>query len=361
MKVYDNEGRLKVATSSTGITELTGDVTAGPGSGSQVATIPNDTVTYAKMQNISATDRLLGRDTAGAGDTEELTVSGGVEFTGAGGIQRSALTGDVTAAAGNNATTIPNDTVTFAKMQNIATDRLLGRDTAGSGDPEEISVGGGVEFTGGPGIQTSAFTGDVTKAAGGTAQTIANDAVTFAKMQNIATDSLIGRDTAGTGDPETILLNETLAMDGAGNLQRAALTGDVTASAGSNATLLSSTLKVVEICFIVDGGGSAITTGQKGHIKIPFACTINQADLYADQTGSVVVDIWKDTFANFPPTVADTITAAAKPTLSSAQKYQDTTLTGWTTSIAAGDILSYNIDSVSTITRLTITMKATRT
>lgn len=36
-------------------------------------TIDNDVVTYAKMQNVSATNRFLGRITAGAGDTEELT------------------------------------------------------------------------------------------------------------------------------------------------------------------------------------------------------------------------------------------------------------------------------------------------
>lgn len=51
---------------------LTGDVT-GTGTGSFAATIANDAVTYAKMQNISATDKLLGRSTAGAGDTEEIT------------------------------------------------------------------------------------------------------------------------------------------------------------------------------------------------------------------------------------------------------------------------------------------------
>lgn len=38
-----------------------------------VLTIANDAVTYAKMQNVSATSRFLGRITAGAGDTEELT------------------------------------------------------------------------------------------------------------------------------------------------------------------------------------------------------------------------------------------------------------------------------------------------
>lgn len=35
-------------------------------------TIDNDVVTYAKMQNVSATDKLLGRSTSGAGDIEEI-------------------------------------------------------------------------------------------------------------------------------------------------------------------------------------------------------------------------------------------------------------------------------------------------
>ncbi len=37
--------------------------------------IADDAVTYAKLQNISATQRLLGRNTAAAGDTEEVTAS----------------------------------------------------------------------------------------------------------------------------------------------------------------------------------------------------------------------------------------------------------------------------------------------
>lgn len=103
--------------------------------------IAGDAVTYDKLQNISATDRLLGRDAAGAGNAEELTVSGGLEFTGSGGVQRSALTGDVTASAGSNATTIANDAVTYAKMQNVsATSRFLGRKSSGAGDPEELSA-----------------------------------------------------------------------------------------------------------------------------------------------------------------------------------------------------------------------------
>lgn len=51
---------------------LTGDVT-GSGTGSFAATIANDAVTYAKMQNVSATDRILGRSSAGSGNVEEIT------------------------------------------------------------------------------------------------------------------------------------------------------------------------------------------------------------------------------------------------------------------------------------------------
>lgn len=94
-----------------------GDITVS--SSGAIWTIDNDVVTYAKMQNVSATDRLLGRDTAGAGDVEELTVSGGIEFTGT-GIQTSAFTGDVTKSAGGTVTTIATDAVTTTKILNGA-------------------------------------------------------------------------------------------------------------------------------------------------------------------------------------------------------------------------------------------------
>lgn len=115
------------------------------------------------------------------------------------------------------------------------------------------------------------------------------------------------------------------------------------------------------IGYVFDGGGSVLTTGVKGDLSIPFACTINSVRLLADQSGSIVIDIWKDTYANYPPTVADTITASAKPTITTATKSEDTTLTGWTTAIAVGDTLRFNIDSIMTLTRVTLILKVTKT
>lgn len=115
------------------------------------------------------------------------------------------------------------------------------------------------------------------------------------------------------------------------------------------------------IPFFIDGGGSAITTGIKGWVQVDFDCTINQVTLLADQTGSIVVDIWKDTYANYPPTDADSITASAVPTISSGTKSQDATLTGWTTSISAGDVFYFNVDSAATIEKCLVSLKVTRT
>lgn len=82
------------------------------------------------------------------------------------------------------------------------------------------------------------------------------------------------------------------------------------------------------------------------HVRCPVKGTIVGVTVgTTGGPGSAVIDIWKDTHANYPPTVADSICASAKPTLSSVSKYEDTTLTGWTTAIAAGDWLVFHLES----------------
>ncbi len=91
---------------------------SGIASGAIGATkLSDNAVTFPKMQDI-ATDRLIGRDAAASGDPEEIALDATLEFTGAAGIRRAALTGDVTASAGSNATSIAGNAVTNAKLAN---------------------------------------------------------------------------------------------------------------------------------------------------------------------------------------------------------------------------------------------------
>ena len=116
-------------------------------------------------------------------------------------------------------------------------------------------------------------------------------------------------------------------------------------------------IKLGTITYAIDGGGGVIQTGIRGDLEVPFNCTLTAVTALADQSGSIVVDIWKDTLANYPPTDADSITASAPVTISSDTDSQNTTLSGWTTTVSAGDILRFNVDSCTSITRCVISLK----
>ena len=115
--------------------------------------------------------------------------------------------------------------------------------------------------------------------------------------------------------------------------------------------------KRTAIVMIGDPIGPVLSTGVKAFLEIPFACNVTGWTILADVVGSIVLDVWKDTFANFPPTVADTIAGSEKPTLSAAQKNQDLSLGTWTTLVAAGSILAINIDSCSSIKKVALSLR----
>jgi hypothetical protein len=111
----------------------------------------------------------------------------------------------------------------------------------------------------------------------------------------------------------------------------------------------------VEATFILPTAGDEIFT------RAPYSGTITGWTLLGDDpTGDAVIDIWKDNFGSYPPTVADTITGSALPTLTNDDEATSTTLTGWTTTITAGQIIVFHVDSVAVHQRLTVSLQMTR-
>jgi hypothetical protein len=211
-------------------------------------TIDNQAVTYAKIQNVSATDKLLGRSTAGAGSVEEITCtaagrallddadasaqrttlglgtlatqSGTFSGTSSGtntGDQTITLTSDVTGSGtGSFATTIAAGVVSTSKLGGDITtagkallddaDAAAQRTTLGLGTlATQSGTFSGSSSGTNTGDQTISLTGDVTGSGTGSfAATIASDAVTNAKLANVSTATIKGRVSASTGDPEDL-------------------------------------------------------------------------------------------------------------------------------------------------------------
>lgn len=110
-----------------------------------------------------------------------------------------------------------------------------------------------------------------------------------------------------------------------------------------------------QVVFEFSAGGVALQAGaQTNPVVMPWDYQITKVTTLADAAGSCIVDIWKDTYANYPPVDADSITAAAPPSLAGVRKSQDSTLTGWTKTGSAGDVLIAHLDSVTGLKTLSV-------
>jgi hypothetical protein len=153
--------------------------------------------------------------------------------------------------------------------------------------------------------------------------------------------------------------------------------GDIAASAPGDTVLAGSTGEVADaghrhareaketsgLTFVIDGGGSVPATGVKlfGAV-IEFPCTVTGWTVLSDLAGTCTFDVWKDAYANHPPTVADSMVGAGtKPNIAGpSRKGQSYALDWTTTALAAGDVLFLNLDAVATCTWLSITLRLRR-
>lgn len=340
-------------------TALLPDAAAADDFGS--ATLPFKDLWFAGSSGTPGTNnfKITGASTSGTRTITFPDASGTATLLG----NTSTGSGSVVLATSPSLTTPSLGVATATSVNKVAITAPASSATLTLADGSTLATSGANSIT-----LTSSGATNVTLPTSGTLVTTA--VTTLSSLVSIGTISTgVWNGTAvdvahgGTGNTTftaySVICAGTTATGVFQNVSGVGTAGQILTSAGAGALPAWQT-NVATITFIIDGGGSTITTGIKGDLEIPFACTITAATLLADQSGSIVVNIWKDTYANYPPTVANKITASAPPTISSAVKSQDTTLTGWITSISAGNTLRFNVDSVTTIQRVTLSLKVTK-
>lgn len=134
-------------------------------------------------------------------------------------------------------------------------------------------------------------------------------------------------------------------------------TGDVTNSAGSLAMVVAKVNGVAAATVLTRSIGTtfgSLATGSVAlvapdvvYFTVPYACTISAWNATVD-AGTVTFDVWKIATGTAIPTVTNTITASALPAIASGTALHGTTLTGWTTAVAANDIFGFQLKTVAT-------------
>jgi hypothetical protein len=94
---------------------------------------------------------------------------------------------------------------------------------------------------------------------------------------------------------------------------------------------------------------------------VPFPGIITGWTLLGNGVGSIELDLWKSTYASYPPVEANSIVGGNYPALASANKNRDTVLSGWNTTLAEGDVLRINVRSCSGLTKVTLQLEVQRT
>ena len=115
----------------------------------------------------------------------------------------------------------------------------------------------------------------------------------------------------------------------------------------------------------INNGNDVLTTGTKGHRTIPYACDIIDWRVTSTDSGAIEWGINYCTYANFPTMTANSIHTTEAPGIAASGSKDESggaIAARWTKyQFAAGEIIEFEIDSVTTLTNCILELTIRRT
>jgi hypothetical protein len=120
---------------------------------------------------------------------------------------------------------------------------------------------------------------------------------------------------------------------------------------------------VTRLNYIIDGGGSVITSGSAGFIEIPYNATVLEWELLGNISGTMTCDVRRVTYPLFSGSgfaASSSIVASSKPTITAGFRGSGINI-GWS-GLNMSDIIEFNVDTIPTgTTRATLSLKMQKT
>jgi len=108
------------------------------------------------------------------------------------------------------------------------------------------------------------------------------------------------------------------------------------------------------INFVVDSGSIVMIPGNKGSVTLDVSGILESLVILSDQQGSLTLSIKKSNYTNFP-TFSNI--HPSNIIMTNERKIRDDNLTGWTKTLVAGDILTFDVIAVNNINRFLVSLK----
>jgi len=120
-------------------------------------------------------------------------------------------------------------------------------------------------------------------------------------------------------------------------------------------------LTTIAFAVVFDGAGAVITTGTIMTVPIPVKCNISDAFIFLDggyaSDCRIAIHPWYIASASdFPPVASNEICTSDNSLIASTTtgQYASNALSSWTTGLAAGSLLLFNVDDCDLITKATV-------